>query len=1122
MLPLRQSACHLFIIFFSTFFVMGCSTPPPQTSPTSTHKRAPKEISVKLVIEDSGHVSTINDLIVVDANHILTASSDKTIKLWDINKSRVIRSFLGQMGAGHYGDITAIALDPNRKFLLSASNIDGNIRVYDFQTGDLLTILTHHHGVINDLSFSPDGHYLISSSQDRTAIIWDVTKNFSFYSKLKYFTHPVSSARIYKSDDDYIAMVVSDTGLLVMYSLQKRDDIQAIAGIKRIIHPSLAISKKYIALTGRNSVLIFDKQLQLVRRVQKMQGGTPSVNFSKSGSKLIIGSDKPPFLANVYDVDHNFKLISRFQRPFHFSRHVDFLDENSAVATGGDLHDIWIWDIKTLAIKAHLKGQGSVINSVSMDDQNIAFGSTVYTAKKNPLSKQELSRRVKRFLYQFFSKHTYYGMKITPDYIDVMLHNISRTNFIKYANLIVKNYNDYGPLEKQFSLKDFKISLLDSNSSFKKMPTTYQNYSLKPYKNREYRYINKLVNEQEIFSLEIYKDGSKFSQINFCKRCPMFNSFGFYRGFILIATDGGNILVYDLKSNLVAKLVGHSDAITSLGIYKDTLISGSKDKQMKLWDLKTLPQEVDYNRAFVKKYIKKNPTFTFESTINRAKEVGFIGVFRPKVISPLVSIYTDDNNESVIWTPEGYFSVSSLKALKSISWHMNQGLEYKAIRYDIGKFYDLFFRPDLVKLKLQGIDIAPFTHGLTAQDALKNPPPQIKITRVNSTLVKSDSSVEVSMVTTDKDHAHLHYNIHDFGGGIGSIRIYQEGKLIQTIGSKKIHKLIANADEKSLQEKAESSLLSQQKLALSKAITGKSLVFKEQIHEIKIDDTTLNSAGDYDFEVSLKAGNNYISIEAFNHTNTITSFRSTVNIMANIPKKRAKLYAIVAGVNTFNSHYINNLQYSVNDAKAMKALILKGKEALYEDVEVIYLTDAEVTKTSVLNAFNTIEKKANIEDSVIFYISTHGRSAKGKFYLIPSTSKKVSDLITFSDIFKKSQQIKALEQIYIIDACESGGANDIASAVYDSRASVLSRSSGIHLLSASTSGTKAFESDTYQHSNFTYSILQALSTQKSDENRDGYISIIEASKAIKAQKSLQEKQYPVIQNIGKDIKIIKL
>ncbi|MCT7646869.1 caspase family protein, partial [Aliarcobacter butzleri] len=462
--------------------------------------------------------------------------------------------------------------------------------------------------------------------------------------------------------------------------------------------------------------------------------------------------------------------------------------------------------------------------------------------------------------------------------------------------------------------------------------------------------------------------------------------------------------------------------------------------------------------------------------------------------------------------------------LKYITWHMNQGYDKEAIRYDIGKFYDVFFRPDLVKLKLQGEDISKYTQGLTVKDALKNPPPEVKIINVDKKqIVNKNNLAYAAQIDTKKDNVNVKFNVSDFGGGVGTIRVYQEGKLIKTIGKSEIDKVIANVDTKIEEQEKEKKLSEYQQLALSKAINGEALKIDEQITNSFDNDLIVNSSGDYEINVALKNGLNQISIEAFNKTNTITSFRSTVNINANIPERKPKLYAIVAGVNNFESNYGNtlqNLKYAVNDAKSISDIASKSREKIFDDIEIISLIGNQVTKDNIEAAFENISKKASLEDTILFYISTHGISANSKFYLLPSNNAQLTNLIEFNDIFKKSSELKSLNQIFIIDACQSGSANDIASAVYDSRASVLARSSGIHLLSASTSGTYAFENNEYKHSNFTYHILDSMKNKETDKNKDGFISVIELSDKLRNLDS-NEKQFPVIQNIGNDINLNK-
>jgi hypothetical protein len=601
---------------------------------------------------------------------------------------------------------------------------------------------------------------------------------------------------------------------------------------------------------------------------------------------------------------------------------------------------------------------------------------------------------------------------------------------------------------------------------------------------------------------------------------------------ILSGSAYGFLQAYNAKTgNNIADFNGHNDFISALIKNDKFLFSSSYDGIINAWNIEKIKgiEEKKVINEWKTEIIAQKFRITKEEVKKSAMLLNInygIDIYSIDItsISPTFSIKILNETDFVIWTEEGYFTVSSPTALKYISWHMNQGYDKEAIRYDIGKFYDVFFRPDLVKLKIQGKDISPYTKGLTVKDALKSPPPEVKIINVDKKkIIHKNDLTYTAQVDTKRDIAKVKFNISDFGGGIGTIRIYQEGKLIKTIGTSKIEKVIANIDTKIEEERKEEKLKDYQQLALSKAVSGKILELDEHILNSFETNSITNNSGDYEVDIPLKSGINQISIEAFNKTNTITSFRSTVNIKADIPKRKTNLYAIVVGVNDFESTYSNelqNLKYSVNDAKSISDMLLETKDKIFDNVEVIKLTDNNVTKVNIEQAFKKIKEKASLEDTIVFYISTHGMIVNGKFYLIPSNNSQVSNLIEFNEVFKESSDIKSLNQIFIIDSCQSGNANDIASAVYDSRASVLARSSGIHLLSASTSGTYAFENNEYKHSNFTYHILDSMKNKETDKNKDGFISVIELSDKLR-NLDTNEKQFPVIQNIGNDINLNK-
>ena len=490
----------------------------------------------------------------------------------------------------------------------------------------------------------------------------------------------------------------------------------------------------------------------------------------------------------------------------------------------------------------------------------------------------------------------------------------------------------------------------------------------------------------------------------------------------------------------------------------------------------------------------------------------------------LATFYTYKNSWLTI-TPEGYFTGSKDAAkYLNITKYTPKGME----PFDFSQLYDHFFRPDLVKLKLSGNEEAykNAIGKMTYKEALRNPPPKVKFVGVDSKPIKIDG-MEYDIVKTNKKRVNITFNINDQKGGVGLIRIYHEGKLIKTIGKGKINRESANLDITIEQDKLNKIAKIKQKeylASFAKAINRRDISLNEAISKATQKYTTNNKAGVYTVEIELKSGKNEIGIEAFNKTNTVSSFRESIIVDANIPKHKPKLYAIVSGVNRFEAKWASELKYSVNDANAIKELAEKNMDKVFDSVDVKYLTNEEVTKDNIYKAIEDIAKKAKLEDTILFYISTHGKAFRGRLFLVPHNNKNVANLINFKELFNKIQSIKSLNQIFIIDACESGEANDIVSSVYDSRASVLAKSSGVHLLLATTRGTYAFESQNpnIKHSMFTYKILQALKSKKTDLNRDNYISILELSKVLKESQESNSYQYPIIRNVGRDVRVEKV
>jgi hypothetical protein len=103
-----------------------------------------------------------------DGKTVLSGSRDKTLKLWDVETGRKLRTFVG------HGDwVNGVAFSPDGKTGLSGSD-DRALKLWDVVTGKELRSFPGHTGVVTGVAFSPDGETVLSGSSDKTVKLWDV------------------------------------------------------------------------------------------------------------------------------------------------------------------------------------------------------------------------------------------------------------------------------------------------------------------------------------------------------------------------------------------------------------------------------------------------------------------------------------------------------------------------------------------------------------------------------------------------------------------------------------------------------------------------------------------------------------------------------------------------------------------------------------------------------------------------------------------------------------------------------------------------------------------------------------------------------------------------------------
>ena len=111
-----------------------------------------------------------------DGKTVVTASFDKTARIWDVATGREITILRGHQDAVHLAEFSpdgrsVVTTSFNRFSMLST--LENAARVWDAATGKEIATLQGHEGVVVWAALSPDGKTVVTASFDRTVRLWE-------------------------------------------------------------------------------------------------------------------------------------------------------------------------------------------------------------------------------------------------------------------------------------------------------------------------------------------------------------------------------------------------------------------------------------------------------------------------------------------------------------------------------------------------------------------------------------------------------------------------------------------------------------------------------------------------------------------------------------------------------------------------------------------------------------------------------------------------------------------------------------------------------------------------------------------------------------------------------------
>ena len=327
----------------------------PWLKPKTASLTAPGGPLVRVL---AGHSREVNGVAVTpDGKRTVSASSDKTLKVWDLESGKELQTL-----AGHSSGVTAVAVTPDGKLAVSASS-DQTLKVWDLGSGKELQTLAGHSGGVNAVAVTADGKRAVSASWDKTLKVWDLESGKELQTLAG---HSLWVSAVAVTPEGKRAVSASQDQTLKVWDLDSGKELQTLAGYSPWVN-AVAVTpdgKRAVSASGDKTLKVWD--LESGKELQMLAGHSDRVDgvaVTPDGKRAVSASwDKT---LKVWDLESGKELQTLAGHSYWVHAVAVTPDGKRAVSASED-ETLKVWDLANGKEVQTLAGHSDGVNAVAV------------------------------------------------------------------------------------------------------------------------------------------------------------------------------------------------------------------------------------------------------------------------------------------------------------------------------------------------------------------------------------------------------------------------------------------------------------------------------------------------------------------------------------------------------------------------------------------------------------------------------------------------------------------------------------------------------------------------------------------------------------------------------------